>query len=536
MTTTMTPYRSGQSGRDGFLQLLRAEWTKFRTVRGWIIAAIVVAALTAAAPIWLASTAKANDPETCVRGQCQAEGSNVAIGPAGTAVVDTFYFVHQPIGTNGSITVRVSSFGGSGHRPAVPTGYAPAPQTEPWAKAGIIIKSSTRPGTVYAAAMVTGAHGVRMQYNFTHDIAGTGTAAPQWLRLTRSGDTITGYDSADGKQWTKIGSAVVSGLPPTAQVGLFVASPDFNEATGNGDNRIGGPTAASAVFDHVHLTGGSAGQSWTGSQVGTGTGGLPTNARVKCHGCGPSNGPGPGGFASTNGAFSVHGTGDMAPFEPIVDPLHVSFFGTLFGLIVVIALGALFITAEYRRGLIRTTLASSPRRGRVLAAKTIVIGAVAFVAGLVGAAIAFPVTEQKLADNGWRPPVWPHYSIISGIGLQVVLGTAAIAAGAAILGLVAGVVFRRSTSAVMTIIGLVVVPVILAVVMPIGVGTWLLRLTPAAALSLQSGVQRYTQVSNVCAPYHACFPLAGWNGFAVLGAWAIVAFAGASYLLRRRDV
>jgi hypothetical protein len=226
----------------------------------------------------------------------------------------------------------------------------------------------------------------------------------------------------------------------------------------------------------------------------------------------------------------------MAPFEPIVDPLHVSFFGTLFGLIVVIALGALFITSEYRRGLIRTTLASSPRRGRVLVAKTIVIGAVAFVAGLVGAAIAFPITEQKLAANGWKPPVWPHYSIISGIGLQVVLGTAAIAAGAAILGLVAGVVFRRSTSAVMAIIGLVVVPVILAVVMPVGVGTWLLRLTPAAALSLQSGVQRYSQVSNVCAPYHACFPLSGWNGFAVLGAWAIVAFAGAVYLLRRRDV
>ena len=33
----------------------------------------------------------------------------------------------------------------------------------PWAKAGIIIKASTRQGSAYAAMMVTGGHGVRMQ-------------------------------------------------------------------------------------------------------------------------------------------------------------------------------------------------------------------------------------------------------------------------------------------------------------------------------------------------------------------------------------
>ena len=41
---TVTPYRPGQqTGRDGFAQLLRAEWTKFRTVRGWVIGMIVAA-------------------------------------------------------------------------------------------------------------------------------------------------------------------------------------------------------------------------------------------------------------------------------------------------------------------------------------------------------------------------------------------------------------------------------------------------------------------------------------------------------------
>ena len=40
MTATAAPYRSSlAAGRDGFAQLLRAEWTKFRTVRGWVITA-----------------------------------------------------------------------------------------------------------------------------------------------------------------------------------------------------------------------------------------------------------------------------------------------------------------------------------------------------------------------------------------------------------------------------------------------------------------------------------------------------------------
>ena len=40
--SVLSPYRSSLAGgRDGFAQLLRAEWTKFRTVRGWVIGALV---------------------------------------------------------------------------------------------------------------------------------------------------------------------------------------------------------------------------------------------------------------------------------------------------------------------------------------------------------------------------------------------------------------------------------------------------------------------------------------------------------------
>ena len=49
--------------------------------------------------------------------------------------------------------------------------------------------------------------------------------------------------------------------------------------------------------------------------------------------------------------------------------------GTFAGLIAVLVVGTMFITAEFRRGLIRVTLTASPRRSRVLAAKAIVLGA-----------------------------------------------------------------------------------------------------------------------------------------------------------------
>jgi hypothetical protein len=539
---TMTPTTSYQStrpgGRDGFGQLLRAEWTKLRTVRGWVIALILAAALTAVIPIALAGTATSNDPVTCTHGICQAEGQTVATGPAGSAVIDSFYFVHQALAQNGSITARVGALHGSGAHQPVPTGFAPPPSTAPWAKAGLMIKASTKPGAAYAAVMLTGDHGVRMQYDFTHDVAGSAVTA-SWLRLTRSGDSITGYESADGRHWTAIGTVVLAGLPATAQAGLFVASPEFQEAIGTGDGTLNSPTQATATYSHLALT--DSGGRWVATSVGAQSprgGNINGNGQLNCNAVKCVKGPASptDSVNAAGGTFTVTGSGDIAPFEPIVDPLHVTFFGTLFGLIALIAIGALFITAEYRRAMIRTTVTASPRRGRILVAKSIVIGVLAFVSGLIGAAVALPIVSHKLVANGWTPPVWPTLSLTSGIGLRVVLGTAAIAAVAAILGLAAGAIFRRSSGAIMATTGLVVVPVILAIVLPLTTGTWLLRITPAAAFSLQAGVPRYSQVSNVCAPYHSCFPLSPLAGLAVLCAWAAVALAGAIFLLRRRDV
>ena len=95
------------------------------------------------------------------------------MGPNGEPVSDSFYFVHQPLGANGTITARVTSLTG-----LVPAGnlHTPTPSMQPgleeWAKAGIIIKASANPGSAYAAMMVAAGHGVRMQWNYTGDTAG----------------------------------------------------------------------------------------------------------------------------------------------------------------------------------------------------------------------------------------------------------------------------------------------------------------------------------------------------------------------------
>jgi hypothetical protein len=541
-TGAITPYRSGQRpGRDNFPQLLRAEWTKFRTVRGWVIAMVSSALLTAVAVVALAGVSAGS--------QNGGAHPTVAIGPGGEAVTDDFYFVHQPLDGNGSITVRVAWL----HAQLANAGSPPPHVALPWAKAGIIITASTKPGSAYAAVMATAGHGVRMQYDYTHDTAGlpgaVSVASPRWLRLTRTGDRITGYDSADGTHWAKIGTASLTGLPPTLQAGLFATSPNLlapacppsaicppwsppGQSFASNSRLVPDTTEATAAFDHVSLHSERASGAWRGSQVG-----FPTGTPIFCtpsrgHSCPRAPAV---GFKESGGTFTVVGSGDIAPYVTDVDPLGTVLKGSLIGLIVVIALGALFITTEYRRGLIRTTFAASPRRGRVLAAKAVVIGLVTFAVGLAGAAVALPIAERKLRSTGWKSSVYPIWSLTSGHGLQIVVGTAGLLAIAAIIALSAGAVLRRSAGAITAVVVLLIVPLILGVILPQGPADWVLRLTPAAAFGLQQGSPHYSQVTRVCQPINGCFPLAPWEGFAVLCAWAAAALAIATFLLRRRD-
>jgi ABC-type transport system involved in multi-copper enzyme maturation permease subunit len=206
--------------------------------------------------------------------------------------------------------------------------------------------------------------------------------------------------------------------------------------------------------------------------------------------------------------------------------------GAFAGLIALVVVAAMFITAEYRRGLIRTTLAASPRRGRVLAAKPIVIGAVTFAAGLAGAAAAVFLGERQLRGNGFIV-----YPVTTPTEVRVVVGTAALLAVAAVLALGIGAIVRRSAAAVAAVIVVIVLPYILAVpnVLSVGTAQWLLRVTPAAGFAIEQGMPQYPQVSTAYTPASGYYPLAPWAGFAVLCGYAAVALGLAVFLIRRRD-
>jgi hypothetical protein len=87
-------------------------------------------------------------------------------------------------------------------------------------------------------------------------------SSPRWLRLVRYGDTITGYDSADGTRWTAVGTATLRGLISAVQAGLSWP------ATG-----------------------------WTGTDVGYNPGSVQL----------------PGSFRQSSGVCTVTSSGDIAP-------------------------------------------------------------------------------------------------------------------------------------------------------------------------------------------------------------------------------
>jgi ABC-type transport system involved in multi-copper enzyme maturation permease subunit len=516
---TLTPRRAGApvapgGSHRGFWQLVRAEWTKFRTVRGWVVGVIVAGLLVTGIGLLghseCGGQAGPNAPVVTGGPECSSP-----LGPGGEAVTDDFYLVHQPLGVDGSITVRLTSMTGS--------------RLQPWSKAGIIVTASTVPGSAYAAMMVTAGHGVRMQSDYTQDTPGlagaVGPASPRWLRLVRAGDTVTGYDSADGTHWDRVGSATLGGLPSVAQAGLFAASPDYSNVTSQsigGGSGSGGTTQATATLDHVTVTGAPGGGRWAGTAVG---------------GAAAAEGPSGSsldGYRRSAQEFSVSGSGDIAPVAAAGDgSVAQPIVGTFAGLIALAVVAAMFITTEYRRGLIRVTLSASPRRGRVLAAKAVVVGAVAFVVGLPAAWAAQLIAEPMARSRGiFIDPV----STLTEI--RILAGTAALLAVAAVLALAVGALLRRGAAAVTAAIVVVVLPYFFAsplAVLPAGAADWLLRVTPAAAFAIQQPYPAYPQVAMQYTPQNGYYPLAPWAGFAVLCGWTALALGLAAYRLRRAD-
>jgi regulation of enolase protein 1 (concanavalin A-like superfamily) len=121
--------------------------------------------------------------------------------------LDQAHFVYQSLTGDATITTRVAA----------------QSDTDPWAKSGVMIKQSTTAGSPYALLAVTPGNGIAFQYGYDTNVGGGTYSAPEWLRLSRSGNVITAYSSPDGQTWTEVGSTTLT-LSGPVLVGLFVCS------------------------------------------------------------------------------------------------------------------------------------------------------------------------------------------------------------------------------------------------------------------------------------------------------------------------
>jgi len=157
---------------------------------------------------------------------------------------DSFFFVHQSLNGDAQLTARVTS----------------VPNTNPYAKAGLMIRQTLDPGSSDVILDVKPDGGIefmsRTQPNAETVFIGGGAGGPLpvWLRLVRTGLIVTGYASSDRTNWIVIGNVAVA-MSSDVEVGLAVTSH--------------APSLVNtSVFDNVELTQNGLPDPWTLQDVG----------------------------------------------------------------------------------------------------------------------------------------------------------------------------------------------------------------------------------------------------------------------------
>ena len=125
---------------------------------------------------------------------------------------DRFGFYQRPWTGDGEIIARVTSL----NNPA------------PWAKVGIMFRASLDANSAQAMIALTPSNGVafqrRQQTGANSRSSNTAVDGAQWMRLIRSGETISAAVSADGNIWTDMGSDTFPGLPQSVFVGIAASN------------------------------------------------------------------------------------------------------------------------------------------------------------------------------------------------------------------------------------------------------------------------------------------------------------------------
>lgn len=198
--------------------------------------------------------------------------------------------------------------------------------------------------------------------------------------------------------------------------------------------------------------------------------------------------------------------------------LPLGFFGVLLGSICVITLGVLTIASEYGTGMIRTTLTACPSRGRVLAAKSIVFFLLVLTITTLTAALVGGIQVTVLDGRAPTGGEWLRATL--GVGLYMaLLGLLALAVGALI---------RHSAGAITVMIGVVLLPLVLAMFM-----------FSSSLVKLQQALFEYSIPSQIAVLYDASMTgsgPSGWDPLFIGAGVTAVVMAFAFFALDRRDV
>ena len=149
----------------------------------------------------------------------------------GTA--DGFHFVYQSLAGDGQIVARVAS----------------VQNTHTYAKAGVMLRSSLTAGSSHVILDVRPGGAVEFMRRAssggtTSYLAGATQAPPAWLRLSRSGSTVTAAVSSNGSTWSTVGSTPVD-FGSSVYAGLVVTSHDTTRLN-------------TSTFDNVSVSAGTA--------------------------------------------------------------------------------------------------------------------------------------------------------------------------------------------------------------------------------------------------------------------------------------
>jgi ABC-2 type transport system permease protein len=199
------------------------------------------------------------------------------------------------------------------------------------------------------------------------------------------------------------------------------------------------------------------------------------------------------------------------------DPTGVSLDGVGIATLAIAVLGVLCISSEYSSGMIRTSLIAVPKRGRVLAAKSLVFAAVTFVVGEATSFTAFFAGQALISGHA------PHAALGDPGVARAVAGAGLALTAVAVLSVAAGALLRHPAAAIASMVAVLFVLPAIAQALPDSWRNPVTEFWPTLA------------VGDLTSVHHSAHTLQPWPGFGVMCLFVAIVYAIAWTLLNRRD-